>query len=522
MLLATAVVMFRMQAQLSDNRPIASLMPPGALFYLEAKDFHKLLSEWNGSSEKRKWLASNNHYTLLQSRLLQRLEQAQDEFAAVAKLPINESLAGQLAGSRSGFAFYDLTGVKFVYLTQMPSSQVEQTEFWRGRTNYQSREVAGIPFYLKSDATGKRTVTFAAYKEWLVVATGDDLMADSLVLLSGQTAASLANEHWLSEATSQSQKFGDVRLVYSLDRLLKTPQFRTYWIQRNASELEPFTAGASDLFDLPEGFEEQRVLLRKSEAPRPNPNNSLAELIRYVPPMSSLYRAWSEPTRAQIDSVVQQVIFAEPVTHEIFDAPAPEVETAGGIVGNESDLETMVNAPPFESVRQEATAPIVDALLAMQPTALLHVQTTGILHDQVFVEPDSGLVLVCKQTDGVALERAIARYTHPVQTGDLDRLRVTVDGNTVIITRMNLGKSAQETSLPANVTYVATYSHAIEWPHYKKLFDVVDRSNNQQGFFASNLESLGDTLSRLQRASIQTSDLGATVHETVRYELPKP
>lgn len=217
------------------------------------------------------------------SRLVQRLSQAQDEFVTLAGMPIGMNLADQFAGKRSGFAFYNLSALSFVYITQVPVSRVESTSLWRDRARYQSREVAGIAFYVKTNESGARTIAFASYKDWFVLSTDESRMAATLVLLSGAKLASLSTESWFVDTAKQSRTQGDLRLVYNLHALLPTPQFRTYWIQRNASELKPFSAGISDLFQSADSFEERRTLLRISESPAGASDSSLADVLPMHP-----------------------------------------------------------------------------------------------------------------------------------------------------------------------------------------------------------------------------------------------
>ena len=87
-----------LRGQRNDVRRTAALLPAGAVFYLEAKDFHGILTDWNSSEERRRWLKSENASVLSQSRLLQRLMQAQTQFATVAGLPIEMDLVNGLAG----------------------------------------------------------------------------------------------------------------------------------------------------------------------------------------------------------------------------------------------------------------------------------------------------------------------------------------------------------------------------------------------------------------------------------------
>lgn len=520
-----------LRAQLSDTRSVSELMPPGALLYIEAKDFRALLSDWNGSNEKSRWLASANRAVLSESRLVQRLSQAEGEFADIAGIPIGMPLLDQIAGTRSGFAFYNLSALSFVYLTQMQQNRIEDMGLWRERSRYTRREVAGIPFYLKSE-DGTRTVAFTSYKDWFLVATDENLAAETLILLSGRKDASLATGSWFRDASKQPATPGDLRLVYNLTALIATPQFRTYWLQRNVTELKAFSAGISDLSRQNDGFEEQRTMLRKTEIPVVANDASLREALAYAPPSDSLYRAWSMPGRDTIAESLQQLVSGEQVSAPLFNPPAPDVTPEASDVGTEADLEIQIDEPPFQRASQTPVTPLVDAVLAMQPTALLHVQATRVLRDQVFVMPASGLVIVCKQPDRAALDRALAQVSGPLGSGILDALHVEFEGNTILLTRLNLSRGSNTTAaVPSDATYVAVYNHAGEWPRYKKLFAILDRtptgpeapaSPNSPPFFSANVQSLGDSLPRLQKASIFSADRGAVIHETVKYQLARP
>lgn len=517
-----------LDAQLSDTRPVSELMPPGALLYLEAKDFHGLLNDWNNSAEKSRWLKSANHSVLAESRLVQRLGQAQNEFAEVTGMPIGMGFADQTAGTQSGFAFYNLSALRFVYISHMPETRLNNVQLWRDKAKYTRREVSSIPFYLKTNDDATRTVAFSRYKDWFVVSTDENLAAQTLVLLSGRKDASISTEGWFQAATKQASTPGDLRLVYDLTALIATPQFRTYWLHRNATELKPFSSGISDLFRQNDGWREERVMVRKSEVPVAPTGESLRNVLAYASSSASLYRAWSMPDRSTLNDALQSLIAPEQPQTAVFEPPAPEVNAQAGDVGTEADLEIRIDEPPIQHATILSVAPVVDALVAMQPTALLHVQTSRTLGDQVFVMPSSGIVIACKQADRDALDRALAQVRRPLGPGLVDPLNVSVNGNIVILSRLNLAQSPNPTTaVPANARYVAVYNHAAEWPHYKKLFGILDRTPsgpegpltpNGPSFFSGNLESIGDSLPRLQKASIFSTDTGAVVHETVSYE----
>ncbi len=520
-----------MHAQQNDNRPLPSLLPPGALLYLEAKDFNALLSEWNSSQEKKKWLASDNFGVLSESRLIQRLAEAQTQFASVAGVPIATDLVDQVAGNHSAFAFYDLPNLTFVYVTRMDSKRLNGSDLWNKREGYSSREISGIPFYEKSGGDPARTVAFASYNGWFVVATDEHRMADTLALLAHQERASLATESWFQDVEKLNTEQGDLRLVYNLTALLKTPQFRTYWIQRNTSELKPFSSGMADLFKRNYGFEERRALLRQSPAPAPATDSSLEQVLHYVPRGSALYRAWLSPDRHILSAVLQQVVLSEPTQIQDYGRYAPQVTAEAGTIGSVSDLETRIDEPPLQRAQAQSIDAISNALIAMQPSAILHVQTTTLLNDHVFVMPHSETVLICKNVNRAALERAVAESGGLLKTGSLDPLRISVSGNVITLSRLPAGQEAIEVRAAADSTYVAGYNNVQEWPHYKQLFALIDHgaatpemtaSRNAPPFFSGNLRSIGDTLARLQQASIVTEDQGAAIRDTVRYELSAP
>jgi hypothetical protein len=519
-----------LRAQRNDTRGLPELLPPGALFYLEARDLHKLVSEWNNSTEKAKWLGGANFEVVAQSRLVQRLAQAQTEFETVAGVPVAMDMLAQVAGGQSALAFYDLPSLSFVYLTRLDDSRLSSSDLWKKRAGYTTRQVAGIAFFVKEEhGDAARKVAFASYDGWLVIATDADRMARTLLLLARQPAAALGDEAWFKATTAAAERQGDLRLVYQLTTLLKTPQFRTYWIQRNASELEAFASGIADLFEQPNAFEERRAMLRATPGtPTAEDGAGLAEVLAHVPASSSLYRAWATPEDEVLGRVLEQVISGMPAQHKSLERDAPEIRAEASVVGSVSDLETRIDEPEYKRAQQQALGDVVRAIATMQPTALLHAQATTLLSDGVFVMPQSEAVILCRHPDLEALNRSIGASTSLVKTAGLDPLRVSVSGNLVVLSRMPGTKFAAIPVSGPGASYAAGYEHAAEWPRYRELFTDIDHgatnpdvagAANTPAFFSRNLESLGDALIRVTRASIVTRDDQAIVRDSVRYDL---
>ena len=167
----------------------ASLLPAGAALVLQAKDLSSIVADWNSSSEKAKWLASDNYAAFSRSRLFLRLTEAYGEFATAAGVPVDMTLVSDLAGGESALAIYDIGKLEFLYVTRMPLAKAMENALWRTRGTYEPRQAAGTPFYVRIDPESKRLVAFGVRDEYLLLATREDLLAGALALIAGTRAA---------------------------------------------------------------------------------------------------------------------------------------------------------------------------------------------------------------------------------------------------------------------------------------------------------------------------------------------
>src|SRR5437588_9385696 len=123
---------------------------------------------------------------------------------------------------------------------------------------------------------------------------------------------------------------------------------RSYWLQRNASELKQYNAAISDARRNGAEIDENRILFRSNEEPVAWNEAAVAQVVRIAPVNAGLYRAWASPTSAQAFELLRRKIFepqAEAVTNEKH---APEVASIDATVGSESDLEIRIDEPPLE------------------------------------------------------------------------------------------------------------------------------------------------------------------------------
>ncbi len=521
------------------TRPLPELIPAGPLLVLEASDFSSLVHDWNQSSEKGLWLESSNYAAFSRSRLYLRLQQAQGEFAAAAGFPPQMSLIESVAGGNSALALYDIGKLEFLYLTRMPSARAVENALWRGRGNYEPREAAGARYFVHVDKASRRVVAFATTNDILLLATREDLIAGALALMAGQKQLAVADEPWFAEAIHAAGQPSavskpDLRLVMNFTTVLRSPYFRSYWIERNVPELRQYRAVVSDLYRSPAEVREQRVLLRSNQntastgvAPSgssagevgsaaqvvasPAPAGALSEVLRLVPANVGLYRAWAAPRAEDALALLKEKVLSPSVAPPPVSKIAPAEPLAGREVGSESDLETRIDEAPLPSAAARfESAELRQLLDGSKLEAALEIESSEVLPDGVFVRTPSAVVLVGASdwdSDRVrrALEAAVENLWTTSELGvawvahqrgqetyyELDglaRLSIATRGRLLVVANSPLqlvavlDRASKAASPGSNetigLTYAARFNHALESADFTKMMRLIDYPNS--------------------------------------------
>lgn len=565
-----------LQTPSSSRASIASRVPAGALLVLEAKDFGSLIRDWNASREKATWIASANYQAFSRSTLFLRLKEAYDEFSSAAGAPPDMALLSDVAGSESALGLYDIGKLEFLYVTRLPSAKAMANALWQARGDYEPREAAGTPFYVREEtAEGsdkKRVVAFAVRDDFLLLATREDLLAGALTLMAGQAGtASVETDSWFAQATKAAGAAGDLRLVMDLQALAKTPHFKSYWIQDNLDEIKEYSAAVSDLVRSSSDLRETRVLLREKEAAAPVAGSDLAltGLTHIVPDSAGLYRAWAVPSAQQAASLIFEKVIATSGASALRDRTAPTVGGTPTTAGSEGDLESRID--------EEARAPKVttydhaalDRLMGREPlSAMLHVEATRPGGDGIFINRGSVLVIErASDWPAGAAREALHTLIEPVwtkarlgmrwvdaragsqsvsQLEGLETVAVAERGHRLFIASdlallgavldaaakpaASAAPSATTTATAASPAaaqgvYAAGFRHGLERDRFVRVMRFIDHAgmtgaeNREPMFFSENLGSLSETLAGVDQASIVVRDAGATVSQTVTYTL---
>ena len=548
--LCAAAIAF-VQVSATAGRPLAELLPGGALLLLESPDFGNLVTRWHGSPEKTLWLDSANYQAFSRSKLFFRLKEAQAEFSAVAGLPTDVSLLDSIAGGESALAIYDIGELGFVYLTRLESARTFETLLWQRRANFESRSAAGVTYFARDDGESGRSVAFAVIDDLLIVGTNADLVARSIRLTTGESVARLSDEQWYAAAVPVADgQSPALRMRYNLAALIRTPHFRSYWIHKNAAQLRSYSAGVSDLHFTREGLREERAFVKTS--PNEDPQNEPADLGRVlaaVPSDSDFFRLRGAVASRELARLLGRKLFQPEAEVVARQDTAPAAHLRGGSVGSESQLETRIDIAPARRSDEGLDLSRVTEVFEMAGVdAVAEIAQARLSRGGVLVRIENAIVMTAQSDWDVASirtafsELVLARFGAAAPEDDwtergnkftldgLAPLFVETRGNLLVVSNADALHTAIIRSLDAEApTLVATevlgFRHGIARVGYETLMSHLDFINNGYSddperaphFFSENVLSLGQALARVEEVRVTRQHESGLLRETVEY-----
>lgn len=406
--------------------PMAAMLPQGALMTVESADFGSLVDAWNQSPEQHAWLQSASYVGFAHSRLFALLQNAQNAFSNAARSSVDGRFLANVAGKESIFAWYDIGNLQFLYISRLPQARLTKLGLLAQRGSFARREVDGSTFYVRTtpgdaasepaegresmDAEGTpagagseqaRTVAFAVEGDLLLIATREDLIASALQLIhagrKGNPIATEATEGWYAAATAAgSPDHGDLHMLLDLQRLTKTPQFRTYWSQRNVTETRKYRAAVVDLYREPGQFREERVLLPMQPGDAGAEQSDLGSMESLVPERAGVYRAVAHPPSANaLNALLTKVLVRQPAVVAKDDALSPQMPAPADSAGQQGDFDTRINTPQRPSADSgEQLAPLQNVLKQVPIESMLTVdRSDSPAQGDGFVRIQSAVVL---------------------------------------------------------------------------------------------------------------------------------
>lgn len=558
LLLAAAGVVF-LQTSPPPQNP-AALMPGGALLYLEAPDFGRLLRDWDASQVKADWLGSANYAVFSRSNLFAKLAEVYDQYGAAAGFTPGLKNAIEIAGTESALALYEFRNVEFLYISRIADADLMNSRLWAVREKFEQRQAGGQSFYLRTDPESNRTVAFAFVKGRLLLSTRDDLIAQALELMAGGGNPSIASDRWYRDAAAAARAPGELRLALNLDSLTRSVYFRSYWIQRNVPAVRQYWAGIADLRRTESEITESRVFLRVPSAVQPATATSggVSRLLALVPPQAGLYKASRIADSSETAAlIVDKLIGAQPETARDW-REAPLAAAPDQNAGSEADLETRIDEQPLPagpSVSDSVAA--LRALLEQSGAHSLLLLQSSALSAAPFVRMPSAFVLESPREwdrnlvrDSLAAAAGKLWTTAQLGAGwvssgagpdtverldGLGALALAIRGTLLFLSNdsallASVLNRAPAITAPGSLTYAAGFRHSRERANYERMMAALDftspanafgftASGGSPNFFSGNIESLSRVLSGVAEIRVTQEESPEIVRQMVVYRL---
>ena len=539
--------------------PLSSYVPQGALLAIESADFAALLHHWSSSEEQKRWLASDNYAGFSRSRLFGRLSEARDQFATTAGLSPDAGFLQQVAGSQSIFAWYDIGKLEFLYITRMPSSERENLPLLKLRSRFEERKAGDAIFYVRTEGDPERTVAFAERGDYLLLATREDLIADALSLMQRPAERTLNNEPWYSSAkAAASANAGDLRMTLNLARIVPSPYFRSYWVQRNITEMKQYSAAVSDIYREKGRIREERVLL-PGPIGSPGATEDLGPVLTYLPSGRGIYRAKAGPTAEEVVSELDDKLLARLPASYRDRRIAPTADLSTTQAGSTENLEQLIDEPVVTAQpRSTALRQLASHISELQPSAML-VFSSAVSVDQTpripFQPIHSAVVLASSKewNESVLQQDLSAVLAQTISVGDqgfgwtqqrdaqrswqeladFNGLAVAIAGKICIVAsdRATLLKMLDGQSAGAHAPQVAQviagFRHSAERGPLLSISKLMDgpshpAANSQEAapaFLSGNLGSLSETFRDLDSETFtETSGANGATRQSVIYQ----
>jgi hypothetical protein len=552
LVVAVSCVLFALpMLQTSSDIDIATLLPPGAMIYLESQDFLGQLQRWSDSGVKQRWLASANYSEFEKSRLYLRLKDRLQEFNSLAGLSTDLPLVRSLAGKQAGLGLYSVRDLEFVFATKIPSGSFEQGPFFQQRARYEQRSAEGGAYFARSGPNG--TIAFAIRGGYFFLATRESLLRT--VLHNFSVAASrerLSAEPLFQESHTALARSGDVWMYLNMGLVQDSRYFRNEWLYKNLEETARYRAGVVRLAMQSGQYREERQFLLKEDATAPAAIDP--SLLQGLPENLELVRAEAATPKAIALALHEALVNPLRQRDQTLSLTRREdsYETAPLLkTDNRYFLQIDEPAPASENLKeiqqremQQMLSELEAELQALGAATLVQCRSSQ-LDAEGYVRAKHGFVLKAGNPNPDRLKQLIqshynrlyhggrpASWTREVSTevlGGLSQVAVETKGslfavgNSATFVRSLLNSAASARDSSRAVHYYARLDLRQLRPHYEALFQWLDyqavpsHPGAPPPYFSANLGGLLGALQPVETVAVQRWVVNRTLHEEVVY-----
>src|ERR1051325_2086284 len=247
---------------LSEQLKLATVMPKGAIVYLQTNDLSALLKTWLASPVRSQFYDSASFAAFEKSHAYLKLQDRKKEFETAIGIGLDEKRLAELAGRRTAVSIYDIGELEMVFVTEIPRARAIATTLFKQAPQFQERSADGTSYFVHDvNADGGRLnqqFCFAYVEDKMILTTTEGLMIRAIANSKSSGADSLSPSVFGMAEQATGFSAHDATMWLDQAALNRNRYFSNYWIHHNIGELSNIETALVDLRITRQGMTEQR------------------------------------------------------------------------------------------------------------------------------------------------------------------------------------------------------------------------------------------------------------------------
>src|ERR1044072_2786801 len=282
-LISVALIVYTRSRSSKNAYSLAGDLPRGALVYAQFQNLPELISSWQQSRLKERYLNSTNYQQLQHRHLAMKLISRWEEFNDALGFPLDLATIGSSTDGAAAIAVYDIGQLDLLFVAPISDEKVALTQCFKSKDQFEDLQTPdGTPYYshtVEADrGRQKQVLAFATVNGRFLLGTNEKLFLRALANINKRARNdSIADDPTFKTWSRKvSPHFATIWVDQS--KLNADYYFKHYWLMQNVAELKSIRAGIFDLEQQQSRWIERREFLTTAAAGRRNSGITAAEL----------------------------------------------------------------------------------------------------------------------------------------------------------------------------------------------------------------------------------------------------
>jgi hypothetical protein len=318
-----------------EHMRLASIMPRGALLYLQTRDLGALMKMWLASPVRERFYGAKSFAAFSNTRIYLKLQDRKKDFESAIGFGLDEARLAELAGGASAISIYDIGKIEIVFATEIAREKLLATALFKQLPQFQERSADGSSYYVRDVTTDggrlNQQFCFAHAGGRLIVTTAEGLMIRVLRNARAATDDSLSADVGATIEAASGFAAQDVTMWLDQARLNRNRHFNSYWLHHNIAGPAPGSLAGieSAIINMrftPQGMNEERWF--RMSAGQASATNLSAEqsnaLVRLAPANAHLVEIHAGADSEELSDAIAHALFGKMPAGGGVEAFAPD------------------------------------------------------------------------------------------------------------------------------------------------------------------------------------------------------